>query len=66
MRITKLLTIISFILFIIFLIIGICNDIVILGLLSVPLLVAFMIFLAIDLDAQIDEEWEELMNKYMR
>ena len=64
MRITKLLTIISFILFSIFFTIGICTNIMILGALSVISLLGFFILLVIDLNAQLDEEWKDFMNKY--
>ena len=64
MRITKLLTIISFILFSIFFTVGICTFNMLLGALTVISAIGFFILLVIDLNAQLDEEWEDFMNKY--
>lgn len=64
MRITKLLTIISFILFSIFFTIGICTNNTLLGALAVISAIGFFILLVIDLNKQFDEEWEDFMNKY--
>lgn len=64
MRITKLLTIISFILFIIFFAVGICTNNILLGVLTIISAIGFFILIVIDLNAQIDEEFEDFMNNY--
>jgi len=64
MRIKKLISIISLILFIVFLIIGVDTNNHIFGGLSLLAICSFFYFIIVDLNDQIDEEWEKFMNKY--
>ena len=62
MRITKLLTIISFILFGIFFTIGIYTNNIILGTLAIISILGFFILFVIDLTKQIDEDFDDFVN----
>lgn len=64
MRITKLLTIISFILFSIFFTVGISINNITLGALALISILGFFILLVIDLNEQLDEEFDDFFNKY--
>lgn len=63
-NITKLLTIISFILFCIFFIIGIQTYKDIFGALCVISLLSFFILLVVYLNETLDDEWQDFYDKY--